>query len=142
MGVEIGVIIFIFGYDEVMGCYLCVIGCIEIVDFCDGVVEYFIGDVECYVDFKKYFDQVIEIDFFILELYINGFYILDCVWLIFEFVVVVKEYNFFLKLEVGLIGFCINFSYEDFDCVVSLVCQVKVKNLKVKFEFMIMFGFE
>lgn len=94
MGVEIGVIILIFGYDEVMGCYLCVIECVEVVDFVDGVKEYFIGDVECYVNLEKYFDQVIEINLFELELYINGFYILDLAWLIFKFVQAVKENNY------------------------------------------------
>lgn len=142
MGVEIGVMMFIFGYDDLMCCYFVVIGCQEVVDVVDKIVEYFMGDKEVYENLEQYFDQLIEINLFELELMINGFFMLDCGIQVFKMCVEVIVNEWLMKVEWGLIGFCINFFYEDMFCVVFIVEQVVVFGVMLKVEFGINLGFE
>jgi aconitate hydratase len=55
---------------------------------------------------------------------------------------IVKEKNYPLTLEVGLIGSCTNSSYEDLTRAASIARQAKQKKLKVKSEFIITPGSE
>lgn len=111
MGVEVGVIIFLFFYDDWMVVYLKVIGREFVVEMVGKVVNDLCVDVEVVVNFFVFYDCVIEINLFELEFYINGLFILDVVIFILEFVEKVLVNGYLCKMEVGLIGLCINLFY-------------------------------
>ena len=63
-------------------------------------------------------------------------------WPISKFAKAVKENNWPVKLEVGLIGSCTNSSYEDITRSASIAKQATDKHLKTKAEFTITPGSE
>lgn len=142
MGAEIGATTSIFGYDDKMSRYLKETGRAEISAMADQIMADLRADNEVYSDPEKYFDQLIEINLSELEPYINGPYTPDAAYPISEFVKIVKEKNYPVKLEVGLIGSCTNSSYEDLTRAASVARQARAKNLKVKSEFIITPGSE
>lgn len=142
MGAEIGATTSVFGYDQKMSVYLAQTGRAEIATLADGIATDLRSDEEVYLNPEKYYDQLIEINLSTLEPYINGPYTPDAAFPISEFVKVVKEKNYPVKMEVGLIGSCTNSSYEDLTRAASVARQAREKNLSVKAEFIITPGSE
>jgi len=114
----------------------------DIANEADVVAEHLKADAEVIENPEKYYDQIIEIDLSTLEPHLNGPFSPDRAWPISEFAKAVKENDFPVKLEVGLIGSCTNSSYEDLDKAASLAKQVVEKNLEVKSELIISPGSE
>ncbi len=142
MGAEIGATTSVFGYDDKIAAYLRATERAAIADLADGVREQLRSDEEVYAHPEKYFDQVIEINLSELEPYVNGPYTPDAAYPISEFVKVVKEKNYPVKLEVGLIGSCTNSSYEDLTRAASVAAQAKHKKLTAQSEFVVTPGSE
>ncbi|MBL7905624.1 MAG: aconitate hydratase [Bacteroidales bacterium] len=142
MGAEIGATTSVFGYDQKMSVYLAQTGRAEIAAAADAIAADLRSDEEVYQHPEKYYDQLIEINLSTLEPYINGPYTPDAAFPISEFVKVVKEKNYPVKMEVGLIGSCTNSSYEDLTRAASVARQAREKNLSVKAEFIITPGSE
>ena len=142
MGAEIGATTSVFGYDDKMGDYLRATGRAEIANMADDLRADLRSDEDVYLHPEKYFDQLIEINLSELEPYINGPYTPDAAFPISEFGKIVKEKNYPLKLEVGLIGSCTNSSYEDLTRAAFVAKQAKDKKLNVQSEFIITPGSE
>jgi len=142
MGAEIGATTSVFGYDDKMGDYLRATGRSEIANMADGLRADLRSDEDVYLHPEKYFDQLIEINLSELEPYINGPYTPDAAFPISEFGKMVKEKNYPLKLEVGLIGSCTNSSYEDLTRAAFVAKQASDKKLNVQSEFIITPGSE
>jgi aconitate hydratase len=142
MGAEIGATTSVFGYDEKAAIYLRGTKRAEIADLADAIQEHLTGDAEVYADPEQYFDQVIEINLSELEPHVNGPFTPDLAWPISKFATAVKENNWPVKLEVGLIGSCTNSSYEDITRAASIAKQAIDKHLKTKAEFTITPGSE
>jgi aconitate hydratase len=142
MGAEIGATCSIFAYDEKMSAYLKATDREEVAALADGIKNYLRPDEEIYLDPKKYYDQVIEIDLNELEPYVNGPFTPDLAWPIIKFAEAVKANNWPEKLEVALIGSCTNSSYEDISRSASLAQQAIDKHLKTRSEFTITPGSE
>jgi aconitate hydratase len=142
MGAEIGATTSIFGYDEKMAEYLRGTKRADIAELADAVKEHLTGDEEVYSNPEKYFDQVIEINLSELEPHVNGPFTPDLAWPISKFATAVKENNWPVTLEVGLIGSCTNSSYEDITRSASIAKQAIDKKLKTKAEFTITPGSE
>ena len=142
MGAEIGATTSVFGYDQKMSVYLAQTGRAEIAAAADAIAADLRSDEEVYQHPENYYDQLIEINLSTLEPYINGPYTPDAAFPISEFVKVVKEKNYPVKMEVGLIGSCTNSSYEDLTRAASVARQAREKNLSVKAEFIITPGSE
>jgi aconitate hydratase len=100
------------------------------------------GDPEVYENPHQYFDQVIELNLSELEPYINGPFTPDKATPLSEFAKAVKENEWPVRLDVGLIGSCTNSSYEDMSRAASVAQQAVNKNLKVKSEFTVTPGSE
>lgn len=142
MGAEIGATTSVFGYDDKMGDYLRATGREEIAKMADEVRADLRSDSDVYRHPEKYFDQLIEINLSELEPYINGPYTPDAAFPISEFGKMVKEKNYPVKLEVGLIGSCTNSSYEDLTRAAFVAKQASEKKLNVQSEFIITPGSE
>ena len=142
MGAEIGATTSVFGYDEKMGDYLRATGRAAVTEMADRIRAELRSDKDVYLHPEKYFDQLIEINLSELEPYVNGPYTPDAAFPISEFVKVVKEKNYPVKLEVGLIGSCTNSSYEDLTRAAFVANQAHDKKLKVQSEFIITPGSE
>jgi aconitate hydratase len=142
MGAEVGATTSLFGYDDRMKAYLTSTGRADVAALADAVREHLRADEEVYEHPEKYYDQLIEINLTELEPYVNGPFTPDAAYPVSEFVKVVKEKNYPLVLEVGLIGSCTNSSYEDLTRAASVARQAKEKNLKVNAEFVINPGSE
>jgi aconitate hydratase len=142
MGAEIGATTSIFGYDEKMADYLKGTSRADIAELANGVKEHLTGDDEVYANPAAYFDQVIEINLSELEPHINGPFTPDLAWPISKFATAVRENNWPVELEVGLIGSCTNSSYEDITRSASIAKQAIDKNLQTKAEFTITPGSE
>jgi len=142
MGAEIGATTSIFGYDEKQEIYLRGTKRAEIADAANAIKQHLTGDDEVYANPEKYFDQVIEINLDELEPHVNGPFTPDLAWPISKFAAAVRENNWPVRLEVGLIGSCTNSSYEDITRSASIAKQAIDKNLKSKAEFTITPGSE
>jgi aconitate hydratase len=142
MGAEIGATTSIFGYDEKAETYLRGTKRGEIADAANAIAEYLTGDADVYANPEQYFDQVIEINLSELEPHVNGPFTPDLAWPISKFAAAVKENNWPVKLEVGLIGSCTNSSYEDITRAASIAQQAIDKNLKAKAEYTVTPGSE
>lgn len=142
MGAEVGATTSTFGYDASMSRYLSATGRADVAALADGIKEHLTGDSEVYVDPKKYFDEVIEINLSELEPYVNGPFTPDLATPISKLKEVATANGWPMKIEAGLIGSCTNSSYEDISRAVSLAKQVSAKGLKSKAEFMINPGSE
>lgn len=142
MGAEIGATTSIFGYDEKIATYLTGTSRAEVAELANAVAEHLTGDDEVYANPAAYFDQVIEINLSELEPHINGPFTPDLAWPISKFATAVRENNWPVTLEVGLIGSCTNSSYEDITRSASIAKQAIDKNLQTKAEFTITPGSE
>ncbi|MDB5025670.1 MAG: aconitase [Mucilaginibacter sp.] len=142
MGAEIGATTSVFGYDEKAATYLKGTKRAEIAGLADAIKEHLTGDPQVYANPEQYFDQVIEINLTELEPHVNGPFTPDLAWPISKFATAVKENNWPVKLEVGLIGSCTNSSYEDITRSASIAKQAIDKHLKTKAEFTITPGSE
>ena len=142
MGAEIGATTSIFGYDDKSEAYLRGTDRSDIADMANGIKEHLTGDEEVYANPEQYFDQVIEINLSELEPHINGPFTPDLAWPISKFAQAVKENDWPVKLEVGLIGSCTNSSYEDISRAASLAQQAVDKKLIARSEYTITPGSE
>jgi aconitate hydratase len=142
MGAEIGATTSIFSYDEKMAAYLSSTGRSDVAELANGIKEHLRGDKEVYDNPSQYFDQVIEINLSELEPHINGPFTPDLAWPLSQFAQAVKEKNYPVRLEAGLIGSCTNSSYEDITRAASVAKQAGDKNLEVKAEYYITPGSE
>ncbi|RYE17456.1 MAG: aconitate hydratase [Sphingobacteriales bacterium] len=142
MGAEIGATTSIFGYDDKAATYLRGTKREDIADLADGIAQHLTGDEEVYNNPEPYFDQVIEINLDELEPHVNGPFTPDLAWPISKFATAVRENNWPVALEVGLIGSCTNSSYEDISRSASIAQQAIDKKLISKAEFTITPGSE
>lgn len=142
MGAEIGATTSIFGYDKKMADYLKGTGRADVAAAADKIAEYLRGDKEVYENPELYFDELIEINLSELEPHINGPFTPDLAWPLSKFADAVREHNWPVELEVGLIGSCTNSSYEDITRSASLAKQAADKGIKAKAEFTITPGSE
>jgi len=142
MGAEIGATTSIFGYDEKMSVYLRETGRKEVAEMADQIIDHLRVDDDVVASPGKYYDEVYEINLSELEPYINGPFTPDAAYPVSEFVKIVKEKNYPVEMEVGLIGSCTNSSYEDLTRAASVARQASEKNLKVKAEFVVTPGSE
>ncbi len=142
MGAEIGATTSIFGYDEKAADYLKGTKREDIAALADAIKEHLTGDDEVYANPEQYFDQVFEINLSELEPHVNGPFTPDLAWPISKFAAAVKENNWPVELEVGLIGSCTNSSYEDITRSASIAQQAIDKKLKTRAEFTITPGSE
>ena len=88
------------------------------------------------------YSQVVEIDLSTLEPHVNGPFTPDLATLIFQLSDATKMNHWPLEVKEGLIGSCINSSYEDMSRVASLMKQALAKGLKSKDTFYITPGRE
>jgi len=142
MGAEIGATTSIFGYDEKMSTYLKETGRKDIAGMADKITEHLRVDEDVIANPEKFYDEVYEINLSELEPYINGPFTPDAAYPVSEFVNIVREKNYPVKMEVGLIGSCTNSSYEDLTRAASIARQANEKNLKVNAEFIVTPGSE
>lgn len=142
MGAEIGATTSIFGYDEKSEAYLKGTERAAIAELANTIKEHLTGDEEVYANPEAYFDQVIEINLSELEPYVNGPFTPDLAWPISKFADAVRENQWPVALEVGLIGSCTNSSYEDITRAASIATQAISKGLKTKAEFTVTPGSE
>jgi aconitate hydratase len=142
MGAEIGATTSVFGYDQKMAAYLRGTGRSEVADMADAICKDLTGDEEVYNKPEKYFDQVLEINLSELEPHINGPFTPDKATPLSEFAKAVKDNEWPIKLDVGLIGSCTNSSYEDITRAASLARQAVEKELTVKAEYTVTPGSE
>ena len=142
MGAEIGATTSTFGYDESMKRYLEATERADVAALADTVKAHLTGDPEVYANPEQYFDRVIEIDLSTLEPHVNGPFTPDLAWPLSKFAQAVKDNNYPVRLEVGLIGSCTNSSYEDLSRAASLAKQAADKHLQAQAEFTITPGSE
>lgn len=142
MGAEIGATTSIFGYDEKSEAYLRGTERADVADLANEIRTHLTGDEEVYANPENYFDQVIELNLSELEPHINGPFTPDLAWPLSKFAAAVRENNWPVKLEVGLIGSCTNSSYEDISRAASLAQQAVDKKLVAKSEYTITPGSE
>ncbi|MGV8878008.1 MAG: aconitate hydratase [Sphingobacteriaceae bacterium] len=142
MGAEIGATTSIFGYDAKSEAYLRGTERGELADLANAVKEHLTGDPEVYASPERYFDEVIEINLSELEPHVNGPFTPDLAWPISKFAQAVRDNNWPVTLEVGLIGSCTNSSYEDITRAASIAKQAIEKGLKAKSEFTVTPGSE
>lgn len=142
MGAEIGATTSVFGYDRKMADYLRGTGRPDVAEAADKVAQYLKADPEVYQNPEQYFDQLIEINLSELEPHINGPFTPDLAWPLSKFAQAVKDNNWPVQLEVGLIGSCTNSSYEDITRSASIVEDAVSKGLKAKSEYVVTPGSE
>ena len=142
MGAEIGATTSIFGYDKKMSEYLKATRRSEIAALADSMRVNLNSDNEIYLEPKKYYDEVIEINLSELEPHINGPFTPDEATPISEMSKKAVVNNWPKKIEVGLIGSCTNSSYEDISRAASIAKEAVKKGLKSKAKFTITPGSE
>ena len=142
MGAEIGATTSTFGYDDSMARYLKSTGRADVAELANKIKEHLTGDAEVYADPAKYFDEVYEINLSELEPHLNGPFTPDLATPISKMKEEAAKNGWPTKVEVGLIGSCTNFSYEDIARSASLAKQAVDKNLKAKAQFTITPGSE
>lgn len=135
MGAEIGATTSTFGYDDSMRRYLKATGREEVVNLADEVAEHLTGDDEVYANPGQYFDQVIEIDLNELQPHLNGPFTPDLATPVPDMKERLKDSDWPVEVEWGLIGSCTNSSYEDISRAASVAKQAVEKGLKPKAEF-------
>jgi aconitate hydratase len=142
MGAEIGATTSTFGYDESMSNYLRATDREGIADLADGVAQYLTSDPECYVEPKKYFDKVIEIDLSTLEPHLNGPFTPDLATPVSEMANAAAKNGWPTELDYCLIGSCTNSSYEDISRAASIARQAIDKGIKAKSQLTVTPGSE
>jgi len=135
MGAEIGATTSTFGYDDSMRRYLIATKRKDVVELADKIADYLTADPEVYQNPEQYFDQLIEINLSELEPHINGPFTPDRGTPVSKMKEVVKQNDWPLKIEWGLIGSCTNSSYEDMSRAVSIVKQAIANKITPKAEF-------
>lgn len=142
MGAEIGATTSVFPFDESMIKYLNATKREDLAELANSMKDVLTDDPEIYLEPKKYFDQVIEINLSELEPLVNGPFTPDKAWPISKMKEAVKSENYPDKISVALIGSCTNSSYEDIDRAASIAKQAINKGLKSKAQFTITPGSE
>ena len=135
MGAEVGATTSTFGYDESMERYLRATGRNDIADAANNVKSHLTADKEVYLNPKKYFNDLIEINLDELTPHINGPFTPDLATPVSEMKNKVKSNGWPLKVEWGLIGSCTNSSYEDLSRAASIAKQAVDKKLSTKADF-------
>lgn len=135
MGAEIGATTSTFGYDDSMRRYLSATGRQDVADLADQIAAHLTGDDEVYASPEKYFDQVIEIDLNTLEPHVNGPFTPDLATPVSQMKDRLKNEDWPVDIEWGLIGSCTNSSYEDISRAASIAKQAVDQGLKPKAEF-------
>jgi aconitate hydratase len=131
MGAEVGATTSIFPFDENMANYLRATGRKEIANRAEGIALYLQPDPEIKENPDPYYDQVIEINLFELEPYINGPFTPDAATPISAFAAKVKANNYPQRMDVGLIGSCTNSSYQDLSRAASIARQAVTDKIPV-----------
>jgi len=135
MGAEIGATTSTFGYDDSIRRYLNATKREDVVELADKIADYLTADPEVYQNPEQYFDQLIEINLSELEPHINGPFTPDRGTPVSKMKEVVKQNDWPLKVEWGLIGSCTNSSYEDMSRAVSIVKQAVENKITPKASF-------
>lgn len=135
MGAEIGATTSTFGYDESMERYLKATGRAEVAELANGIKEHLTADPEVYANPEKYFDQIIEINLSELEPHLNGPFTPDLDTPVSKMKERLKNEDWPVDVEWGLIGSCTNSSYEDLSRAASIAKQALDKGLKIKAKF-------
>ncbi len=142
MGAEVGATSSLFPWDQKMAEYLIATGRKTVSEYADRMKTFLQPDNEVLDKPQDYYDQVIEIDLSSLEPYINGPFSPDIAYPVSEFTKRVKEKNYPLNVEAGLIGSCTNSSYEDLSRAASVARQATAAGLEAKASLIINPGSE
>ncbi len=142
MGAEVGAITSIFPYDEKMAAYLSATGREEIAQKANEVMDNLRADEEVLANPERYYSHVLEIDLSTLEPYINGPFTPEASTPISEFAEKVLLNGYPRKMEVGLIGSCVNSSYQDLSRAASIARQALEKDIGVASPLIINLGSE
>ena len=135
MGAEIGATTSTFGYDESMERFLRATDRADVADAANEIKEYLTGDDEVYANPEQYFDEVIEINLSELRPHLNGPFTPDLATPVGELGEKAAKNDWPIKVDWGLIGSCINSSYEDLSRAASIAQQAIDKKLKPKSDF-------
>ena len=130
MGAEIGATTTLFGYDAHMEKYLKATNREGVADLANGIAEHLRADDEVNNNPEQFYDQVIDINLSELEPHLNGPFTPDKATPISAMAVAAQENGWPTEIKVGLIGSCINSSYEDISRSVSIARQAVEKGLK------------
>ena len=98
------------------------------------------ADKEVYADPAKYYDRVVEINLSELEPHINGPFSPDAAMPISKVAETVKAKGYPQQLQVALIGFCTNSSYEDITRAASIARQALENGVEIKTPLMVVPG--
>lgn len=98
------------------------------------------ADKEVYADPAKYYDRVVEINLSELEPHINGPLSPDAAMPISKVAETVKAKGYPQQLQVALIGFCTNSSYEDITRAASIARQALENGVEIKTPLMVVPG--
>jgi len=142
MGAELGATTSIFPYDRRMGDYLKVTARKEIAELADKYSHALTPDPEVLKDYKKFYDEVLEINLSELEPQWVGPHSPDKLHKVSEMKKVVHDEGIPDDIRVALIGSCTNSSYEDISRCASIAEQAKAHGLKAKISFMVTPGSE
>lgn len=132
MGAEVGATNSNFAYDDAMERYLRATGRDDVADAANKIREHLRSDDDVLSNPEKYYDQLIEIDLDTLKPHLNGPFTPDRDTPIDEMGKLVKENDWPLEVQWGLIGSCTNSSYEDLSRAASIAKQALDKGIKLK----------
>lgn len=113
MGAELGATCSIFPYDDRMGVYLKATNRKNLVELAEKNKSLLCADAEVFLNPKKYYDEVYEIDLSSLEPHLVGPHSPDVARPISAMAQEAKENGWPTRLSSALIGSCTNSSYED-----------------------------
>lgn len=131
MGAEVGATTSVFPYDHKMAEYLKATGREDVSRMAENVSSDLCADKDVLKQPENYYDRIIEIDLSTLEPYVNGPFTPDAACPLSAFAKRVKENDFPVKMEVGLIGSCTNSSYQDMGRASFVARQAIEKELTV-----------
>ena len=142
MCAELGAVSSVFPYDEKMAVYLTVTGREEVAIMANNVFDCLQADAEVTDNPANYYDEVIEIDLSGIEPYINGPLTPETATPISEFCEQVLVNGYPRNMEVGLIGSCVNSSYQDLSRAASIARQTLEKDIATVSSLLIIPGSE
>lgn len=129
MSTELGASSAIFPFDKKMKRYLRATHRTAVASRVDEIASYFCADTEVIKSPNQYYDRVIEINLSEIEPYISGPFRPDNAIPISQFAENVLLNGYPRKLDAGLIGSCVNSSYEDLSKVASIAKQSLEKDI-------------
>ncbi|MBI3725867.1 aconitate hydratase [bacterium] len=130
MGAELGATGSVFPFDDKMDAYLRTTGRAAIADIAQKNRSLLQADADVEESWKKYFDQVVEIDLSKLEPHVVGPHTPDLARPVSKLAKEAKEKGYPDDILVALIGSCTNSSYEDICRAADVAEQARSKGGK------------